>query len=94
MTYLPLGAEHQGLRLYYELHGTGRIKIVFIMGLLADGAAWIHQVDGKLATVKMFAVLSLDRVLSSKIRLSSRSFRSPRNAMKLSAVLYFSVRHL
>ena len=89
MTYLQLGAEHQNLRLYYELHGTGRIKIVFIMGLLADGASWIHQVDSTWATVEMFAVVSLDGVLSSEIRLSSRSFRSHRKAMKVASFSVF-----
>lgn len=45
MLFLQLGPEYQRLRLHYEIHGTGQIKIIFIMGLLADGAAWVHQVD-------------------------------------------------
>ena len=48
MPYLQLGAENQHLKLFYELHGTGQTKVLFIMGLLADGAAWIHQVHKKL----------------------------------------------
>jgi hypothetical protein len=45
MPYLQLGAKHQHLKLHYELHGSGPIKILFIMGFLADGDAWMFQVD-------------------------------------------------
>ncbi|RPD65974.1 alpha/beta-hydrolase [Lentinus tigrinus ALCF2SS1-7] len=31
--------------LYYELHGTGPEKVVFIMGLNSTAAAWLPQVD-------------------------------------------------
>lgn len=44
MPYVNLSAENQNLRLYYELRGEGEIKILFIMGFLADGAAWYRQV--------------------------------------------------
>ena len=44
MPYLQLGAKHQHLKLHYEVHGSGPIKILFIMGFLADGEAWMFQV--------------------------------------------------
>ncbi|CAF1585207.1 unnamed protein product [Adineta ricciae] len=43
MPYVTLPASSQNLRLYYELFGSGENKILFIMGLLTEGAAWCHQ---------------------------------------------------
>jgi len=48
MPYVKLSSANQNLELYYEVHGTGKIKILFIMGLLADGAAWFRQVNYKI----------------------------------------------
>ena len=45
MPTVKLPAENQNLDLYYEVHGTGKTKIIFIMGLLVDGSAWICQVS-------------------------------------------------
>jgi hypothetical protein len=45
MVYVQFGVEQQYLRLYYDVHGSGQTKILFIMGLLADGDAWSFQVD-------------------------------------------------
>ena len=44
MPHVKLPAENQNLKLYYELHGQGENKILFVMGLLTEGAAWIRQV--------------------------------------------------
>jgi hypothetical protein len=44
MPHVKLSASNQYLELYYEIHGSGEIKILFIMGLLTDGAAWNRQV--------------------------------------------------
>ncbi len=44
MPHAKLSASNQNLELYYEVHGTGEVKILFIMGLLTDGAAWNRQV--------------------------------------------------
>jgi hypothetical protein len=44
MPHVKLSASSQHLELYYEIHGSGEIKILFIMGLLTDGAAWCRQV--------------------------------------------------
>ncbi len=48
MPNVKLSALNQNLELYYEVHGTGKIKILFIMGLLTDGAAWYRQVRYKI----------------------------------------------
>ncbi|CAF1304951.1 unnamed protein product [Rotaria sordida] len=45
MPHVKLSSLNQNLELYYEVHGSGEIKILFIMGLLADGAAWYRQTD-------------------------------------------------
>jgi hypothetical protein len=47
MPIIKLSALNQNLELYYEVHGSGEIKILFIMGLLTDGAAWGRQVRYK-----------------------------------------------
>jgi hypothetical protein len=47
MPHIKLSTLNQNLNLYYEVHGTGEIKILFIMGLLTDGAAWYRQVRHK-----------------------------------------------
>jgi hypothetical protein len=44
MSYVKLSSLNQNLELYYEVHGTGKIKILFIMGLLAEGPVWFRQV--------------------------------------------------
>ncbi|CAF2863280.1 unnamed protein product [Rotaria sp. Silwood2] len=43
MPHVKLSALNQNLELYYEVHGSGNTKILFIMGLLTDGAAWHCQ---------------------------------------------------
>jgi hypothetical protein len=40
MPHIKLSTLNQNLNLYYEVHGTGEIKILFIMVLLTDGAVW------------------------------------------------------
>ncbi len=47
MPLVKLSALNQNLELYYEVHGSGEIKILFIMGLLTEGAAWCRQVRNK-----------------------------------------------
>jgi hypothetical protein len=44
MPHVKLSSQNQNLELYYEIHGSGEIKIFFIMGLLTEGAAWHRQV--------------------------------------------------
>jgi pimeloyl-ACP methyl ester carboxylesterase len=44
MPLVKFGADNQNLEMYYQLHGTGKTKIIFIMGLLTDGNAWMCQV--------------------------------------------------
>ncbi|UJR32722.1 hypothetical protein I4U23_020181 [Adineta vaga] len=50
MPYLKLPASHQSINLYYEIYGSGDIKVLFIMGLRTEGRAWKYQTDyfGKL----------------------------------------------
>ncbi|UJR14632.1 hypothetical protein I4U23_001626 [Adineta vaga] len=45
MPYAILPASNQNLRLYYEEFGSGENKILFIMGLLTEGAAWSRQTE-------------------------------------------------
>lgn len=45
---MKLPAENQNLELYYELHGSGKTKVLFVMGLMTDGGAWIRQVNSTL----------------------------------------------
>lgn len=45
MPHVKLSKDNQYLNLYYELHGHGETKILFIMGLLTEGAAWIRQTE-------------------------------------------------
>ncbi|CAF2893273.1 unnamed protein product [Rotaria sp. Silwood2] len=45
MPYVKLSTLNQNLELYYEVHGSGEIKILFIMGFLVDGAAWYRQTE-------------------------------------------------
>ncbi len=45
MPHVKLPACNQNLELYYELHGSGKVKIIFIMGLMTDGGAWAMQVN-------------------------------------------------
>ena len=45
MPYVTLPASSQNLRLYYEIFGSGENKVLFIMGLLTEGAAWCRQVN-------------------------------------------------
>ncbi len=45
MPLVMLTARNQNLDLYYELHGSGKTKIIFIMGLMTDGGAWACQVS-------------------------------------------------
>ena len=51
MPYVKLSSTNQTLNLYYELHGTGDEKILFIMGLLTDGVAWFRQVKFRLQMI-------------------------------------------
>ena len=44
MPYVQLPASHQNVKLYYEVHGSGDIKVLFIMGLRTEGCAWRYQV--------------------------------------------------
>jgi hypothetical protein len=44
MPHVKLTELNQNLELYYEVHGSGKIKILFVMGLLTDGAAWALEV--------------------------------------------------
>lgn len=44
MPYAKLGALNQNLELHYEIHGSGKTKVLLIMGLLTDGSAWYRQV--------------------------------------------------
>ena len=50
MPHVQLTAKNQNLNLYYELHGSGKTKIIFIMGLLTDGGAWTCQVSDEFHT--------------------------------------------
>ncbi|CAF2154983.1 unnamed protein product [Rotaria magnacalcarata] len=45
MPHVKLSAFNQNLELYYEIHGSGQVKILFIMGLLTDGGAWNCQTE-------------------------------------------------
>lgn len=45
MPLVKFGVENQNLELFYEVHGTGKTKVLFIMGLLTEGLAWIYQVS-------------------------------------------------
>lgn len=45
MPYVTLPKENHHLKLYYELHGDGETKVLFIMGLLTEGSAWIRQTE-------------------------------------------------
>ncbi|CAF1040835.1 unnamed protein product [Rotaria magnacalcarata] len=45
MPYVTLPVSHQSVNLYYELHGSGHIKVLFIMGLRTEGQAWKYQTD-------------------------------------------------
>jgi len=60
MPHVQLSALNQNLKLYYELHGSGKNKILFIMGLLTEGAAWIRQVGYKLIIITFYNILLLD----------------------------------
>lgn len=44
MPHVKLDKSSQNLDLYYEIHGSGKNKVLFIMGLLTDGSAWYRQV--------------------------------------------------
>lgn len=44
MPHVKLPTENQNLEMFYELHGTGKTKIIFVMGLMTDGGAWVCQV--------------------------------------------------
>lgn len=46
MSYVTLPVSHQSINLYYEVHGSGPIKVLFIMGLRTEGKAWKYQVKG------------------------------------------------
>ncbi|CAF1024350.1 unnamed protein product [Adineta ricciae] len=45
MPYVTLPVSHQNVTLYYEVHGSGPIKILFIMGLWTEGRSWKYQTD-------------------------------------------------
>jgi hypothetical protein len=45
MPHVKLTELNQNLELYYEVHGSGKTKILFIMGFLTDGGAWACQVS-------------------------------------------------
>ena len=44
MPYITLPVSHQNVSLYYEVHGSGEIKVLLIMGLRTEGRAWKYQV--------------------------------------------------
>ncbi len=54
MPYVKLSARCQNLQLYYELHGTGKNKILFIMGLLTEGLAWSREVRYKILSYYLY----------------------------------------
>ncbi|CAF1194927.1 unnamed protein product [Adineta steineri] len=45
MSYVTLPSSNQNIKLYYEVHGSGDIKVLFIMGLRTEGRAWKYQTD-------------------------------------------------
>ena len=45
MPYVNLPASNQNITLYYDLHGSGEIKVLFIMGLRTEGRIWKYQVN-------------------------------------------------
>lgn len=47
MPFVKLSQAHQNLELFYEVHGSGKTKVLFIIGLLTDSGAWICQVRHK-----------------------------------------------
>lgn len=71
MPFVKLSEANQNLELYYEVHGSGQIKILFIMGLLTDGAAWCCQVS---FTFNFFItkILYLDGFFQATTLLSSK----------------------
>lgn len=58
MPQVTFSSLNQNLKLYYEVHGSGEVKILFIMGLFTDGAAWCRQVS-----VAITLTLPLDDLL-------------------------------
>lgn len=53
MPYLQLPTSHQNVKLYYELHGSGDVKVLFIMGLRTEGRAWRFQVRSSTLNVRV-----------------------------------------
>ncbi|CAF3744952.1 unnamed protein product [Rotaria sp. Silwood1] len=45
MPYVTLPVSHQSVKLYYDVHGSGPVKVLFIMGLRTEGQAWKYQTD-------------------------------------------------
>jgi hypothetical protein len=45
MPHVRLSALYQNVELYYEVHGSGKNKILFIMGMLHDASSWLRQVN-------------------------------------------------
>jgi hypothetical protein len=71
MPFVQLSSSHQNVRLFYELHGHGETKIIFIMGLLTDGAAWIRQVDIRREDLSCHSV----RITSLNFSLNNRTIK-------------------
>lgn len=68
MPHVTLPRSSQNLRMYYELFGTGENKVLFIMGLLTEGAAWSRQVNQPLVGNRTFGIIVLlDGILRSKV---------------------------
>lgn len=86
MPVLKLSPANQNLELYYEIHGEGETKIMFIMGLLTEGTAWYRQVIDELCSFHHRHFVLLDRVFCSTIELSSRI-----NFLPKSDYFFFSV---
>lgn len=55
MSYLKLPASHQNVKLYYELHGFGDVKVLFIMGLRTEGRAWKFQVRNNASDLRIYS---------------------------------------
>ena len=73
MPRVTLSSLNQNLELHYDLHGSGKTKILFIMGLFTDGAAWLYQVrqNASRSLMPTLIILSLsDAILLRKNRLS------------------------
>ena len=58
MPHMKLPASHQNVKLYYEIHGEGEVKVLFIMGLRTEGRAWKFQVSNNVFQIYAFTLSS------------------------------------